>query len=201
MLSNILTLDMRINLGARLIMAWAIAASTVARTANSADNGALMHPEMWQHALPRLEMLDPPLPLPQGLTFEDSQGQSVTLAATNGELRLINLWATWCAPCREEMPALDRLAEHLLEEPFQVLAIASGPHSMANIKRFYTSADLKHLEIYQSPDSQLAARLGAIALPSSFIVSPNGLVLARLIGDADWDAPAVIAVIRDHLPN
>lgn len=192
---------MRINLGARLIMAWAIAASTVASTADVAQNRALPHHEAWQDALPGLEVFDPPAQLPLGLIYKDSQGQSVELASTDGQLRVINLWATWCAPCREEMPALDRLAEHFSEEPFQVLAIASGPHSTANIKRFYTSADLKHLDIYQSPDSQLAARLGAIALPSSFIVSPNGLVLARLIGDADWDAPAVIAVIRDHLPN
>ena len=195
--SSILTPVMPIKPVAIVIAMWLLAMAPGV----AASNPLLANASAWQAALPGLEILTPAPQVPNGLEFEDARGQSLNLSATAGRLRLVNLWATWCAPCREEMPALDRLSARLRAQGLSVLAIASGPNAMADIERFYERADLTTLAIHRDPASQFAATLGATALPSTFLIGPNGRVLARLIGDAHWDAPAVVALIRNQLSN
>lgn len=170
----------------------------VAITASA--NPLLDDAQRWERALPGIELLDPAPQAPPGLSYEDATGASVQLSASRGRLRLLNLWATWCAPCREEMPSLDRLAGELGGPEFEVLPIASGPNAMDDLRRFYEMTDLQALPILRSPDSQIAATLGAVALPSTFLIGPQGRVLARLTGDAQWDAPAIVDLIRGQWP-
>ncbi|MEX0450867.1 TlpA disulfide reductase family protein [Spiribacter sp. 218] len=177
------------------IAVWLLAAAP----AVTASNPLLANASDWYAALPGLEILNPSPRVPDDLEFEDAKGRLLSLSAAAGRLRLVNLWATWCAPCREEMPALDRLSARLGDRGLKVFAIASGPNRMDDIERFYERAQLTTLAIHRDPASRFAAALGATALPSTFVVGPDGRILARLIGDAQWDAPAVVAVIRDQL--
>jgi thiol-disulfide isomerase/thioredoxin len=177
------------------IAVWLLAAAP----AVTASNPLLANAIDWYAALPGLEILNPSPRVPDDLEFEDAKGRLLSLSAAAGRLRLVNLWATWCAPCREEMPALDRLSARLGDRGLKVFAIASGPNRMDDIERFYERAQLTTLAIHRDPASRFAAALGATALPSTFVVGPDGRILARLIGDAQWDAPAVVAVIRDQL--
>lgn len=153
----------------------------------------------WRDALPAIELSEQTPFVPEDLSFIDRTGERIQLSATGGDFRLLNLWATWCAPCREEMPSLDRLADQFEDRNFAVLTVASGPHSVGSITAFYEQTGIDNLPVYRDPESALASRLGAVALPSTFVIGPEGRVMARLIGAAQWDAPAVIRLIRDTL--
>lgn len=132
-------------------------------------------------AVPKVELLDAAdAPIAPG----DWQGHWV----------MLNFWATWCAPCRTEMPALLRLQFALPE--LLVLPVATGRNPMPAISRFYDEAGVTALPILRDVTSDLAHQLGIIGLPVTLIVNPEGQEVARLIGGADWDAPETLVVLR-----
>ena len=123
--------------------------------------------------------------------FTDSEGIEMHLSDSNGKIRIVNFWATWCAPCREEKPALDALNRDLQGPDFEVIAIATGRNSSSSIKRFNAEYGIESLTTYLDPKSQMARELGVLGLPVSIIVDRDGNEIARLTGGADWsDAPA-----------
>ncbi|MCF6272711.1 MAG: TlpA family protein disulfide reductase [Rhodobacteraceae bacterium] len=119
-------------------------------------------------------------------TFTDAVGTRVSLADGNGKIRVVNFWATWCYPCREEMPTLDALQKGLGGEGFEVLAIATGLNQLGAIESFLEEANVTALPIWLDADSSLGADFGAIGLPLTVILNRDGQEIARLIGGAEW---------------
>ncbi|PZO66951.1 MAG: TlpA family protein disulfide reductase [Paracoccus denitrificans] len=136
-----------------------------------------------------------PKPVPQ-TEFTDPDGKPVTLADYKGKALLINFWATWCAPCREEMPSLDRLQTQLGGDDFQVLTIASGRNPPASINKFFTEESITALPRLTDTKMALARQMGVLAMPVSILVDHDGNEVARMVGDADWSSPAAVAMIE-----
>jgi thiol-disulfide isomerase/thioredoxin len=130
------------------------------------------------------------------LAFTGPEGKPVTLHSLGGKAALVNIWATWCVPCREEMPALDKLETRLGGNDFQVVAVnidKGGPEKPA---AFLKETGVTHLAIYTDPSGKLFATLKAVGMPSTLIVDRNGREIARLVGPADWASPEAVKVIE-----
>jgi thiol-disulfide isomerase/thioredoxin len=127
------------------------------------------------------------------VTLEDGAAAPVRLADWQGKWVVLNFWATWCAPCRHEMPSLDRLQAAL--PGIAVLPVATGRNSVTAIEKFYAEAGVVSLPVLRDPRSELARNTGIMGLPVTLILDPQGREVARLIGDAAWDSPEAIAVI------
>ena len=115
------------------------------------------------------------------------------LAEFRGKWLVLNFWASWCVPCRTEMPALDRLQVAMPD--LVVVTVASGPNPKPAIVKFMTEAGVTHLAQWRDPDAELTHQMGIMGLPVTVIVSPDGAEVARLIGGAAWDASGAQAVL------
>ena len=118
-----------------------------------------------------------------------------TLADYRGKYILLNFWATWCAPCRKEMPMLAALQEEFGGDRFQVVTLATGRNSPAGIKKFFAEIGVTDLPRYQDPKQALARDMGVLGLPVTVIVDPDGNEIGRLMGDADWASQSAKAII------
>lgn len=114
-----------------------------------------------------------------------------------GKWVVLNFWATWCAPCRHEMPALDRLQAAMPE--IVVLPLATGRNAPEQITKFFAEAEIENLTVLRDPKMQLARAMGVLGLPVTVILNPEGQEVARLIGDAEWDSAAAQAVMAAFL--
>lgn len=122
------------------------------------------------------------------VSFNDPHGKSATLADFSGEPTLVNLWASWCAPCVKELPTLDRLAK-ARDGKLNVVAISQdmGPH--ASVVAFLQAHKIVNLDSYQDPKMGLSGALGADVLPTSVLFDSNGQEVWRYVGDQDWTSP------------
>ncbi|MCI0754502.1 TlpA family protein disulfide reductase [Teichococcus vastitatis] len=134
-----------------------------------------------------------PRPLPD-FSFTDAGGTEKRVADFAGRPLLINLWATWCAPCVAEMPALDR-AQQALAEGWTVLALSSDRGGAPVVQGFYGRTGVKALGLWLDPRGAAARALGARGLPTSVIVNAQGQEVARLEGAAAWDHPEWLATL------
>ncbi len=128
--------------------------------------------------------------------FTDPDGGIHNLTDYEGKYILVNFWATWCAPCRKEMPSLDRLQAELGGDNFEVVTIATGRNTLPGITRFFEKAEVTHLPILLDPKQKLARNMGVLGLPITVILNPEGRELARLRGDAEWDSNSALAIIK-----
>jgi len=119
-----------------------------------------------------------------------------TFAAFEGQVIVLNFWATWCAPCREEMPALNALQETLGSEEFRVVTLATGRNPPQAIRRFFEDVGVTALPRYRDINQQIAREMGVFGLPITVILNRDGQEIARLRGDADWASPEAIALIE-----
>lgn len=129
--------------------------------------------------------------------FTDGAGKPVRLADFAGKAVLLNLWATWCAPCIKEMPSLDRLQRDLGGSNFQVLAVAQDRGGAAVVLPFLEKQGVKTLAPYLDAPGAAGNVFGVQGLPTSILFGPDGREAARLLGGADWDNPAVRSQIAD----
>jgi thiol-disulfide isomerase/thioredoxin len=143
----------------------------------------------------KLVFHEAPRPLPEvALLGMDDATRS--LSDYRGGWVVVNFWATWCAPCRTEMPALDRLAG----TGTTVVTVATGRNPVPAIERFWTETGIADLPVLRDPTSELSRGMGILGLPVTVILNPEGQEVARLLGDAAWDAPEAKAVL-DALAN
>ena len=112
-----------------------------------------------------------------------------------GKHILVNFWATWCAPCRHEMPMLAALQTELGGDAFEVVTIATGRNNPAAIVKFFDEIGVDNLPRHQDPKQKLAAQMGVFGLPITVLIDPEGREIARLRGDADWSSDSAKAVI------
>lgn len=141
---------------------------------------------------------DPARPVPP-LAFTDRDGAALALESFRGKVVLLNLWATWCAPCVREMPALDRLQAALGGPAFEVVALSIDRNGREAVEPFFARHGLAHLGMYLDPASAAARALGVSSLPVSILIGPDGRSLGRIDGAADWDSAAAEALVRFYL--
>ena len=135
-------------------------------------------------------------PAPASATgFVDMEDREAALADFRGKVVLVNFWATWCAPCREEMPSLDALNAALGGEDFEVVTIATGPNPPPAMARFFEETGIETLPLYRDPKQRLAREMAVMGLPVSVILDREGREVARVTGDADWNSDSARAVI------
>jgi peroxiredoxin len=142
--------------------------------------------------------LKEPLAAPD-FTLPTPAGAPVSLRDLRGRLVLLTFWATWCLPCVEEMPALDRLHRELSARAFSVLAVALDVQGASVVGPFW-AARAPGFATVLDPRREVASRYGAWALPTAFLVSPGGQVVARIQGPRQWDADAIHATLRSLTP-
>ncbi len=146
---------------------------------------------------PRLTMRDEPRRLPP-LDIRDVEGKPVSLDRFRGKVVLLNLWATWCGPCRTEMPVLDRLQAKLGGPQFQVVALATDAGGTKAVREFYKSLGLRNLAIYVEGEGNVLATLGAPGIPTTLLVDAEGRELGRYVGAADWEAEGFQRMVRSQ---
>ncbi|GGL54024.1 TlpA disulfide reductase family protein [Wenxinia marina] len=126
--------------------------------------------------------------------FTLQDGGEATLADFAGTPVVLNLWATWCAPCREEMPTLEALAEEAGDD-LTVLTVATGRNSPEGMAAFFDEIGVENLPLHTDPRQAFARDLGVLGLPVTILIDAEGHEVARLQGEADWSAPEAAAVI------
>jgi thiol-disulfide isomerase/thioredoxin len=142
-----------------------------------------------------LRLLDEPYPLPD-ISFQDSFGRNTKLSDFHGKIVLLNIWATWCSPCREEMPALDRLQARLGSKDFLVLPVSTDTGGVDQVQDFYTTASIKSLGVYVDPTGKAEGDLRIIGYPTTFVVDRKGRAIGLIIGPAEWDSNKMINKIN-----
>ncbi|OYY13222.1 MAG: hypothetical protein B7Y70_02890 [Rhizobiales bacterium 35-68-8] len=151
-----------------------------------------------------LSLASEPRRLPP-LSFSDAEGQPKTLADFKGKLVLVNLWATWCVPCRKEMPALDRLQQALGSDRFQVVAINLDTKDPDKPKAFLKEIGATSLAFYADPGTKSFSALRAVGrgfgLPTTLLVDGGGCEIGFLAGPAEWASEDAEAVIRAALKD
>lgn len=133
------------------------------------------------------------------VTFKDPDGADTRLAALGGKPLLVNLWASWCAPCVKELPTLDKLSKS--NRNLQVAAISQdmGPHQ--SVVAFLDAHKIANLEAYQDPKMALSGALGAEVLPTSILFDANGRELWRYVGDLDWTSAGAARLLAEAGPS
>lgn len=139
-----------------------------------------------------------PVPLAE-VNFVDGQGKQRTLADWKGRVVLLNLWATWCAPCRKEMPALAKLQRELGSPGFEVVALAVDRAGADAAKKFLDSIDAKELALYVDATARGATALQAAGMPTTLLIDRQGREIGRLTGAAEWDSEDAKRLVRAHL--
>lgn len=127
------------------------------------------------------------------LKMDETEG---VLADYAGRYVLLNFWATWCAPCRHEMPALNTLQQTYGGEDFTVVTLATGRNPPQAIQRFFDEEGLTDLTMHRDINQQIAREMGVFGLPITVLLNPEGQEIARLRGDAEWAGEDAFALIE-----
>ena len=175
-------------IGRRLLLA-SMAASFAAPAL--ADLG----PDLLKGSLAKMTLAKPPKPVPE-FAFADAEDKPLKLADYKGKVVLVNFWATWCVPCVKEMPSLDRLQAEMGKDKFIVLPLSLDGPSKPKVAPFYEDKKLAHLGIYFDKGKKSMQALDVSVLPTSILVDSEGREIARLEGEADWDKPEAIALMK-----
>jgi thiol-disulfide isomerase/thioredoxin len=155
-------------------------------------------PELAKGTLEKFQLAKPPKTLPD-LAFADADDKPLTLADYKGKIVLLNFWATWCAPCVKEMPSLDRLQADMGKDRFVVLPLSLDGPSRAKVAPFYADKKLANLGVYFDKSKKAMQALGISILPTSILVDAQGRELGRLEGEADWETPEALALMKAAL--
>jgi len=174
-----------------LYIALAISAIAAPTLADVADIAALR-----EGSMKKLVIHPTPKPVSEAEFYLADGAGMGTLADYRGKYVLLNFWATWCAPCRKEMPMLSALQAEFGGERFEVLTLATGRNTPAGMTKFFAEAGITNLPLHTDPKQALAREMGVFGLPITMILNPDGQEIARLLGDADWDSDSARSIVR-----
>lgn len=143
-----------------------------------------------------------PLPLSE-ITFNDPNGKPLKLSAFNERTVLLNLWATWCAPCRKEMPALDALQSQLGSDDFEVVTVNLDRGGIDKPKAFLEEIGVETLKLYNDPSNKMLTELRkkgrGTGLPTTILVGPDGCETGTMYGPAEWNSDEAVTLINEAL--
>ncbi len=138
-------------------------------------------------------------PMP-ALAFQGPDGKPRSLADWRGKTVLVNIWATWCVPCRAEMPALDKLQAQLGSDKFEVLAVNIDTNGLDRPKAFLNEIGVKNLALYADPKADVFYGLKQagkiVGLPTTYLVGPDGCEIGALAGGANWASEDAVALVK-----
>ncbi len=140
-------------------------------------------------------LLGNPRPMPD-TPFTNAAGKVLSLAKFRGKVVLLNFWATWCAPCRREMPALDRLQGMLGGPRFEVVALSVDRTGLKAVRPFFEEVGLKTLAVYLDPRGKVQRIFNITRFPTTVLIDARGFEVGRVEGPAEWMAPEARALIR-----
>lgn len=173
------------------------AASCAAAQSRAAALAPLARGEVAAFAVERA-----PVPAP-ALTFKDRDGREIRLADFRGKTVLLNLWATWCAPCRHEMPSLDKLEADVGGPGFAVVAVSIDIGDSTKPLQFYRETNIQRLPFYQDNSGavfrELRAVGRAVGMPTTVLIDPDGCIQGHLSGPAEWASTDALQLIRAAL--
>jgi len=156
---------------------------------------AKVSPTLLTGTLSKFTLAKEPKALPD-LAFTDADGKPVKLADYKGKTVLLNFWATWCAPCVKEMPSLDKLQAEMGKDKFVVLPLSLDGPSKPKVAPFYADKKLANLGIYFDKGKKALGALDISVLPTSVLVDAQGREIGRMEGDADWNKPEALALMK-----
>ena len=136
-----------------------------------------------------------PVPVSKSKFFLEDNTGTATLADYRGKYILLNFWATWCAPCRREMPMLAELQAEFGGDRFEVLTLATGRNTPNGIRKFFDEVGITNLPRHTDPKQAVARDMSIFGLPITIILDPRGREIARLRGDAEWNSDSAKAII------
>lgn len=125
-------------------------------------------------------------------------GGEVKLADLRGKVVLLNFWATWCPPCREEIPSMAKLNAAMAGKPFQMLAVSIDEGGKEAVEAYFSKAGTT-LPALLDQKQAVGKRYGITGVPETFIINPKGVILKKVIGPLDWSDPAVIRFLDDAM--
>lgn len=146
--------------------------------------------------MPRTFILhEAPKPI-ASIAFEDGQGRPRSLAEFRGKVVLLNIWATWCGPCRREMPSLDRLQGLLGGSDFEVVALSIDRAGLEVVRKFYADVGIRNIAIYIDSSGRATRELATVGVPATLLIDRTGRELGRLVGPAEWDEPDIVQFLK-----
>jgi len=134
-------------------------------------------------------------PAPE-ITVLSLDNQQQTLGALKGKVVLLNFWATWCPPCREEIPSMMKLNSFMKGKPFQMICVSVDEGGKKAIEEFFQKSGFS-LPAYTDATGQVAKTYGVTGVPETFVIDKNGVIAKKVIGGLDWNSPEVISFIED----
>ncbi len=136
-------------------------------------------------------------------TIETLQGDEVSLSDYRGEVVLLNLWATWCPPCREEMPSMQSVYDQLKDRGFTILAVAapSPPRETFEKIENYIADEKYTFPVLIDMEHKVNGIYGTGSIPTSWVVDTEGNLVARLVGATDWESESIISAFEELLPQ
>ncbi len=137
----------------------------------------------------------PPRPLTD-IEFKDREGKELRLSHFKGKVVLVNVWATWCPPCRREMPTLDKLQGMLGGKDFEVIALSIDRAGVPAVEAFFMEIGVKHLRLYIDQSMSAMRKLAVVGLPTTLLVDREGRELWRYAGAAEWDKDEWLGEVR-----
>jgi len=121
--------------------------------------------------------------------------QQLTLASLKGKVVLLNFWATWCPPCREEIPSMMKLNTFMAGKPFQMVCVSVDEGGKKAVEEFFKNSGFS-LPAYTDPSGQVSKTYGITGVPETFVIDKNGMIVKKVIGGLDWNSPEVIAFLE-----
>lgn len=155
-------------------------------------------PSLLQGDMKKLVTHDTPLEI-STQSFTTADGSEMTLQDYEGKYLVLNFWATWCAPCRKEMPSLAQLQEDFGGDDFAVVTLATGRNAPASIDAFFDEIGVTDLPKHRDPRQKVARDMAVLGLPMTMVITPKGQEIARLRGDADWASPEAYEIVSSLL--
>ena len=119
--------------------------------------------------------------------FLDKNDQKININEYNGNLLILNFWATWCEPCKEEMPSLDKLQTHSELNKIKIFAINIGKENLEKVNKFFIDLNIKNLDPYFDAPTTLAKTFSLRGVPTSILINKKGQEFARIIGSIDFE--------------
>lgn len=144
-------------------------------------------------------LMKPERPVVADAAFQDATGKPLKVSDWKGRVALINLWATWCAPCRKEMPDLAKLQQQLGSPDFEVVAVSVDRKGAEASSAFLKETGADSLRLYVEPTTGILNEFQALGLPFTILVDRQGREIGRLLGPADWSSPEALALVKAAL--